>query len=209
MGFVEYQDKVSHHLNTYKGFYLINIMITYLLNLFNPRDVAFNQPDFHRRNRYCGSHYMLGYLKQNAFKNNEELNDPIKLLQILKKYTISPSNIINKNIDDYRYMTQIFWSEILQEPKHVLPHPHVEWKYKQPENGVDPMKEMHEFLTLNWAIEMAYQKSKVPREDLHQPLIYDLVLKELKESNEIETIKSIEKFQDIIWNNVSGESGKF
>ena len=184
-------------------------MITYLLNLFNPiAPTDFNRTDFHRKDRYCGSHYMLGYLKKNAFKN-EEFHDAKKLIHILKKYSISPTNIQNKNIDDYRYMTQIFWSEILQEPKHVLPHPHVEWKVKEPESGIDPIKEMKEFLTLNWAIEMAYQKSKVPIKDLHHPIIYDLVLKELKESNEVETIKSIKIFQDIIWDNVSGESGKF
>ena len=216
-------------------------MITYLFNLFNlfttRKNDSFDRTNFHRIDRYSGSHYMLGYLKQNAFKN-EDFHDPKTLIPILKTYTnsisgrdiktndamrefvkgfykyynpiVPPSNIDNQNIDDYRYMTQIFWSEILEEPRRVLPHPHEEWKIKQ--TGYcprDPIKEMHEFLTLNWAIEMAYQKSKVWREDLQQPLIYDLVLKEIKESCDIETINSIETFQDIIWNNVSAESGKF
>lgn len=200
-------------------------MMTYLLNLFslfNPKNDA-NRTDFHRVDRYSGSHYMLGYLKTNAFKKEEF--DAKKIIPVLKKYVKIQTMELNKddmsfisqyeqeenkNIDDYRYMTKFFWSEILEEPKHILPHPHVEWKIKH--TGYcprDPIKEMYEFLTLNWAVDMAHQKCKYTKDNLHQKPIYDLVMKELKESNEIESIKSIEEYQNTVWNSISTKSGMF
>ena len=198
--------------------------MTYLLNLFNPKN-NLDRTNYHRVDRYCGSHYMLEYLKTNAFNQKQfpDLIDAKKIIPVLKKYvkiqtmelngddmtSISQNeHIENQNIEHYRVMTRIFWSEILEEPKHVLPHPHEEWKVKH--TGFvphDPMKEMHEFLTLNWAIDMAHQKCKKTKENLHQKPIYDLVLKELKESNEIEYIKSIEEYQNMVLNSISSKSG--
>ena len=217
-------------------------MITYLLNLFAPKN-EYNRTEYHRRDRYCGSHYMLDYLKPNVFKKENFHNDARKIIPILEKFVKMEGNatsqseieknkirrqlewasrpdsiddiqneIQNENIEHYRVMTKIFWSEILQEPKHVLPHPHAEWKIKYTTGFCkqDPIKEMHEFLTLHWAVEMAHQKCTKSKEQLYtKPIIYDLVLKELEESNEDEAIKSIETYQNTILNSISSESGKF
>ena len=62
-------------------------MMTYLLNLFNPKN-NLDRTNYHRVDRYCGSHYMLEYLKTNAFNQKQfpDLIDAKKIIPVLKKY---------------------------------------------------------------------------------------------------------------------------
>lgn len=201
-------------------------MITYLFYLFNwfnpPK--TYDRTNYHRRYTYCGNHYMLEYLKKGAFKY-EKFNDATKLIPVLEKYTkiqtmyinnvdltnISKEECIeNKDIEHYRSMTHVFWENILQEPKHILPHPHYELKYKQPASKNDDMNEIYEFLTLHWAVDMAKQKCTSSKDELYEKPIYLLMMKEFKDSDDpIKNIKSIENYRDTIWNCLSSESGKF